>query len=444
MEDMIYFFKYYLKLIVFYILIINVFNMAPLTLAPLTLAPLTLTRFLYSKDEVELSLLTSLLKNEDIQIVYYWAYELYYSGFDIFEFLWKIYLDFYYELQPYFVTYFERKHASWKQDHSMIHIAYIVRNMFTLKPSCMVFMMRQYMSKEDTLYPTVIYRFTGTGARPWMQSTNKQFHNLFLAIERHHYENICYYLHKLSISLNEISSVVLRFLEYKFMEYKFMEYKFMEYKEPDNINMHYLLAIIARTLYTKTCVNLDIKKHLYVAPKEEHLQHIRALEEDKVPMSKHGLPQIYNTLMHKRFACIDDTVGAFELARFNWSTHEEFVKEVYFNWEYYAMGSPVWLNRLHTFGGIVNTLEKKIEFLSEGEDGKEGFYNLYAYELDELPKEVQAMSMKPICKTNGKAWYEHVFREHLYREHLYRDNLEADLEALTISDADTDVWSWKY
>ena len=402
---------------------------------------LILTRFLYSKDEVELSLLTALLKNEDIQIVYYWAYELYYSGFDIFEFLWKIYLDFYYEQQPYFVTYFKRKHTLWKEDHSMSHIAYIIRNMYTLKPSCMVFMMRQYMNKEDTLYPTIIYKFK-EGTRWWMQSYEKQYHNLLLALERNHYENICYYLHKIlhkissssnineiNININEIYAVVMRFLG-------------CEFDPPiDNINMHYLLAIIVRTLHFGN--KIVSKKTLYVAPKEVHLQHILSLEEDIVPLSKHGLPQIYNTLMHKRFACVDDFVGSFELARFKWSTHEEFIKELYFNWEYYAMGSPIWLTRLKKFGGIINEKDKKIEFLSEGEDGKEGFYEFYAYELDELPKEVQEMSMKQLRNTDGKAWYKYVFC----------NNLEDSIEALTIDDNDDDdddddddnhIWRWRY
>jgi hypothetical protein len=425
--------------------------MEPLKFTPPTLKfttpTLILTRFLYSKDEVELSLLTALLKNEDIQIVYYWAYELYYSGFDVFEFLWKIYLDFYYEQQPYFVTYFKRKHTLWKEDHSMSHLAYILRNMYTLKPSCMVFMMRQYMSKEDTLYPTIIYKFK-EGTRWWMQSYEKKYHNLLLALERHHYENICYYLHKISssssvneinvceinvceinvneINVNEIYAVVMRFLGVEVDS------------TLDNINMHYLLAIIIRTLHFGN--KIVSKKTLYVAPKELHLQHILSLEEDIVPLSKHGLPQIYNTLMHKRFVCVDDFVGSFELARFKWSTHEEFIKELYFNWEYYAMGSPIWLKRLEKFGGIINEKDKKIEFLSEGEDGKEGFYEFYAYELDELPKEVQEMSMKQLRNTDGKAWYKYVFQE---------NNLEDSIEALTIDDNDEDddddhIWRWRY
>lgn len=383
------------------------------------MAHLILTRFLYSKDEVELSLLTALLKNEDIQIVYYWAYELYYSGFDIFEFLWKIYLDFYYEQQPYFVTYFNKKHSLWKQDNSMVHIAYIVRNMHSLKSSCMVFMMRQYMNKEDTLYPTIIYKVReGCEISRSLQSYEKQYHNLLLSINRRHYENICYYLRKLEKDSN-LSHVVLRFLG--------CDIYFIH-------NIHHLLAVIVQMLY----IDIDVvsKKYLYVAPKQEHLDHILFIEEGQTPLSKYGLPLIYDTLMHKRYVSIDDFVGSFELERFKWSTHEEFINELYFHWEYYAMGSPLWLKRLQKFGGIINHNQRKIEFISE--KGEEGFYDLYAYELDELPKEVQEMSMKRVNNTDGKAWYRHVFH-----------CLEDALADLTIADNDTieeddNSWKWKY
>jgi len=101
-----------------------------------------------------------LLKKEELEVIYFWAYELYYSGFDIFEFMWQIYLDFYYEQQPLFETYFKKKHDLWKLDKDMKHIAYILRNMYNLKATCTVFMMRQYTCKEDDtdMYPTIIYK----------------------------------------------------------------------------------------------------------------------------------------------------------------------------------------------------------------------------------------------------------------------------------------------
>ena len=55
------------------------------------MAPYILTRFLYIKDEVELSLVSALLKKRNVQECYYWAFELYYSGFDIVQLLYLTY-----------------------------------------------------------------------------------------------------------------------------------------------------------------------------------------------------------------------------------------------------------------------------------------------------------------------------------------------------------------
>ena len=68
------------------------------------------TRYLYSKDEVQLALLVNILNKSEKSL--FWAYELYYSGFeeDVFNLLWKIYFDFYYTLNPSFYTYFIKKH----------------------------------------------------------------------------------------------------------------------------------------------------------------------------------------------------------------------------------------------------------------------------------------------------------------------------------------------
>ena len=73
------------------------------------------TRYLYVKDEVKLSLITSLLDKKEKAI--FWAYELYYSGFEIelFNHLWKIYFDFYYTLNPAFYDYFVKNQKEWKK-----------------------------------------------------------------------------------------------------------------------------------------------------------------------------------------------------------------------------------------------------------------------------------------------------------------------------------------
>ena len=172
------------------------------------------------------------------------------------------------------------------------------------------------------------------------------------------------------------------------------------------------------------------KKHLFVVPNQEHIEHIIQLEEERIPLT-------YNTLMYKRMVEIDEHIGSFELARWKWTNHKEctnhkdLIHEHWFHWEYYAMGSPIWLERLKKFGGRVNNIKKTIEFDSDKD--QEDFYELYAYNIDELPKEVQNMSLKPLLKTNGNVWYNWVFG-------VDNDNdLDNDND-----NANDDIWLWVY
>ena len=77
---------------------------------------LALTRYLYLKEEVKLALLIAILKKSESSV--FWAYELYYSGYkkELFCYLWKIYYDFYYALNPSFRDYFIKKQNDWENE----------------------------------------------------------------------------------------------------------------------------------------------------------------------------------------------------------------------------------------------------------------------------------------------------------------------------------------
>jgi hypothetical protein len=350
---------------------------------------LILTRFLYAKDEVELSLLMALLNNEDLRIIYYWAYELYYSGFEVFDILFKIYLDVYYEKQPYLLAYIRKKQQLWQADGDMKHIAYVLRNMYNLQPSNKVFMARQYMfnygglkfnfhagtvcaTNYDDFGPTILYKGMGSGGY-------QQY--LLRALACGHMENVWYYLKMLLDGGHD--SVV------KIVEEALGIALDANIIKDANLRTHYIIACIVHA-YTDTDTHTvindadNMKKHIFVVPKKEHLDHIRTLEEEKIS-------PVYDTLMHKRFVCIDNSIGRFALAR---DILVDLEKETWFHWEYYAMGSPLWQKRLKLWGGAVNHTTKKIEFPTY--EMQEAFYELYAYEFDELPKEVQAMSLAPL------------------------------------------------
>ena len=54
-----------------------------------------LSRYLYHNDEVKYSIITSILKREDFNECLFWISEYYYSGYEIWNLVWKMYYDFY-------------------------------------------------------------------------------------------------------------------------------------------------------------------------------------------------------------------------------------------------------------------------------------------------------------------------------------------------------------
>lgn len=365
-----------------------------------------LTRFLYCKDEVELSLRMNLLKNCDIQHIYYWAYELYYSGFDIFAILFKIYLDCYYEKQPYLLNYIKKKQQLWKADGDMKHIAYVLRNMHNLQSTNTVFLARQYMfnyqasqfdfyanaktaiklhnNNYDTFGPNFLYRFKNLTIT---ENANNRYKHLRMALHCRHMENVWYYL-KALLDKEEMTVITLGKVVGEYLNIEMDEIMLADV----NLCEHYIIACIVQALgadKTGTDKTGAPKQQLFVAPKKEHLDYMRALEEDKIPI-------IYDTLIYKRLIPIDDSIGCFAMERWQWAEHKDFVREIWFHWEYYAMGSPIWLKRLQAYSGTINHMTKKIEFPTE--DLHDMFYEQYAYEFDELPKEVQDMSLMPSLK----------------------------------------------
>ena len=79
---------------------------------------LRLTKHLYNCDEVIYSLITSLINKRELKECYFWTFELYYSEIDVFPILWKIYLDFYFKLNPVLERHFRKHHAICKKERN--------------------------------------------------------------------------------------------------------------------------------------------------------------------------------------------------------------------------------------------------------------------------------------------------------------------------------------
>ena len=353
-----------------------------------------LTRFLYSEDEVILSFITSLLKKDNISESYYWAYELYYSGTDIFSLFWKIYFDFYREHNPKFEGYIKKKNDTWKKDKNMKHIAYIVRNMFRLEHTSTVFILRQFLVSGGLA--NCIYK----GRRPiWLHEYDKPYHNLLLSINKGHLCNSTYHMKIIigNTSSDKLFQVLMKFYSgrndgtdiNKIEEY----WKTRDYRE----DLHYLISIVVHMKTSNKDINI---RSLFIVPEEADMEAVRQVADESASEER-----AYKIFPKKRLYHIRTTIGSFPLVRFGF---EDFKKESWWHWEYYAMRCPLWKERLDRFSGALDHENKKITFPDE--DNEDAFYDKYAYDFDEQPKEIQDMSLIEIEQTDWSTWYYSIFK----------------------------------
>ncbi len=77
----------------------------------------TLTRYLYEKEEVILSIITSLILKEEYKEVIFWFSEYYFSQYEeeSWKLIWKVYYDFYAVFHPKLESFIMKKYHLWKK-----------------------------------------------------------------------------------------------------------------------------------------------------------------------------------------------------------------------------------------------------------------------------------------------------------------------------------------
>jgi len=359
---------------------------------------LVFTRYLYVKDEVRIALLVSILNKSDDAV--FWAYELYHSGFsnELFTFIWQIYYDFFYTLNPSFEVYLLKKQKEQCSDRFVSSLIQdlLIRpfntDVFFLKSICANFEIEiNYYSKitnksdlECNLnqwIDTNDYR----SLSQWFLNENKMF------------------------NITEVYSICLDIFEkngLKLNKPNLMKV-FINASQLE-IKSNVILLSKVMSLFS---VKEDLKKgrNLYMNVEAEDI-----IPYDTITETKH-----YQTL-EKAYMCgIDDLkyLGLFKLIRRKYNIKDKY----WFHWLYHASFSPVWSNRIREYGGYVDYIKKQVVFTSD--DLFDEFHELYGYEPDEQKKVTQEKSIMDIKKINNWKQFNLNFKNNGLFE-IYEEELE--------------------
>lgn len=368
-----------------------------------------LTRYLYVRDEVEVSLFTALLQKTNIEEAYFWAYELHYSGFDLFAVLWRIYYDVYFELNPYLEVYLSKKQDLWSTCNDVDAIAYCVKNLFLATPSSNVFILRQMVCHTsgggDLLSKARAY----PGRPPkWCAKHPKKYQVWLRAIDKKDYTNIAYHTYLLVRECHgETESLFAQLLTY-FEDIFHVKpgadayWKARKYYD----DAHYLLSIIVHLLGDISNISMS---RVTKAPRDTHLNMFREFGDDRVEGST-TMCIHYKILGQRRLYGINPNIGAFTLARYRdvEVTALDELFEVNSIWERFVFETPYWASRFKRYGATFCVDNKRVCFPDD--DACEEFYDTYGYEPDEQSRTIRDRSLGSIPETGWKPWYNIVFK----------------------------------
>ena len=356
------------------------------------------TRYLYNEDEVVLTFLEQLLKQENLNECYFWIYEYYKSGFvrETWNILYKIYYDFYAIQNPRLEKKINEYYEKFKIDKNIKHILCVVKNLFRFKKDYDIFMMRVYYYKKfdklDIVDDIKIknYNITKTDEILLANAIYKKNSNL-----------IAFYLYRLDYD-NSI----------KLLNHIFN--KEIVINENYDNKYHQLLVIIMNSFNIKS-----IDKNVYY--KRVSIKEIKSvLKSDEEYYNKGNYDDVsyaHNTLGKHRLYTISQNIGCFKLERQNFNLNELF----WYKWEYYAYKSPLWKERFSKYKITVNDKKQLIDF--DDDDELEEFYFRYGYEPDEQKQEIQDKSIIKIKKNHIHTWintlFENKFEKKIYKKLEY-------------------------
>ena len=387
-----------------------------------------LTRYLYARDEVELSLIVSLLEKKDIMECYFWAFELYYSGYDISQLVWKIFYDFYFHYNSNLEVFIHNKLNKWRENNDYTNIAYIIQNLFRSKISHIVFTLRQKILHEN-----YNFHFKAKRGRPpnWLNKYDKKFIPLIISISNSEYYNIAFNLYNL-FEKNDYDNNFSYLIFVEIMKYFSKDHDHNHYCSINNFtdnelnddvkkywklrnykdDKHYLLSMI---IHLMTNENNNNKKNISVIPRDKHLEWINNIESEQIY-------PVYKTLKSKKLYNINNLISCFQLVRNSFYDNDKLSLKFINNfWELYAFNTPCWNKRFTEFNAYIDNKNiNKVIF--DNDNNLENFYDKYGYEPDEQINEIQNTSIGYINKISKNIWYETLFNENKFNDLVIKND----------------------
>lgn len=344
---------------------------------------LIFTRYLYEKEEVEVALILSILQKKEEEALF-WAYELYYSGFEfqLINLLWKIYFDFYALLNPGFQSYLLKKldPLVFIEDPKILGL--VIQN-FVIRPfNVDIFILRQIQNQFEM--PTSIAKKEVDLKSLFEEETSEK--------ESFDYEALLYFVFESDkpIILEDIINCKKTVKEWKKMEKANLSI---------NINKKVLLLVYLLQYYGLK-KNIKGGKNIYVYSDPSDFVMYETIEVDLSLKENKRIPKLpaYQILP---IACVYSIQhDEFEfLSLFDFQREKGEKREAYLNhWLYHASKSPLWKERIELYHGDIMEDEKKITF--KNDDLEEEFYQNYGYEPDEQKKEIQEKSIRELENKN--------------------------------------------
>ena len=377
-----------------------------------------LTRYLYARDEVELSFIAAILLRKGVDECYYWGYELHYSGFDVFPIIWKIYYDFYFVSNPGLETLIRHKEKMWERNKKLHYLAATISNLVNTPSSGEVFIMRQYIERvliSESGRGFAERGFIARGRPPaWCGDYDSKYIPLLRSIDKSRYREIAYHAYYLlhgagaaGAGAGAGADLFVVLIKYFAVANKckcvdreeecLASYQKFVARMGGNVRLyHWFMAIIVHLLKGGDTVVPPV----YIYDKTI-LDSVRAgHEEAAIPLKGHDGAQAYNTLKRRRSYGVVRFMGGFALARDGLVEEGRLREEALGRWEHYIWNTPCWRERL-----LAYSANEQVEF--ENDDLLEDFYDAFGYEPDEQSAETQDQT---IGEVDGD-WFQTVFVE---------------------------------